>query len=377
MPSWTERVEQILLEERSFPTAGYEGTNDATKLALAMINPSTYPRRVQEDTRPYEFKAINYQLLSSLSAQFDEAENGALRSHLVQRIADVRAIKKTWSSAYPSWNNYTSELPLVAEFLIRSGHCADLFDSLSRAKPTPGVILLLLELRELLSLNWNLLSDSEMVLLSDKVTILKNTAHVTFAKQAQAHTSWTIEGEQISVYAVARETMNACDGVLEHCRKARFFQLKGELLRDVNLEVNQDKKIVESFLQQLGFSQTLIQSLNEADKLQHSSSLFDLKSSMGHLRSFLENMQIYASARVAKKSGGAVPKTWGEATSFLRQSSILTKPEEGLATGLYTFISDGAVHPLIAEREYARLSRNVVIEYGLLLLRKLDKFGLP
>jgi hypothetical protein len=98
---------------------------------------------------------------------------------------------------------------------------------------------------------------------------------------------------------------------------------------------------------------------------------------MGHLRSFLENLQIYASARVAKKSGGAVPKTWGAATSFLQQKAILTKPEEGLATGLYTFISDGAVHPLIAEREYARLSRNVVIEYGLLLLRKLEKFGLP
>jgi len=259
----------------------------------------------------------------------------------------------------------------------RSGHCVDLFDSLSTAKPTAGVILMLLELRELLALNWNLLSDSEMVHLADKVAILKNTAQVTFAQQAQTHTSWTIGGEKISVYVVARETINACDGVLEHCRKARFFLLKGELLRDVNLEVNQDKKAVESFLQQLGFSQTLIQSLNESDKLQRSSSLFDLKSSMGHLRSFLENLQIYASARVAKKSGGAVPKTWGAATSFLQQKAILTKPEEGLATGLYTFISDGAVHPLIAEREYARLSRNVVIEYGLLLLRKLEKFGLP
>ena len=216
-----------------------------------------------------------------------------------------------------------------------------------------------------------------MMLLADKVTILRNTAHVTCTKQIQVHTSWTIGEDKISVYGVARDTKGACNGVVELCRKARYFLLKGELLQDVNLEVNQDKKAVESFLQKLGFSQTLSQSLNEADKLQHSSSLFDLKSSMGHLRSFLENLQTYASARVAKKAGGIVPKTWGEATSFLRQSAILTKPEEGLATGLYTFISDGAVHPLIAEREYARLSRNVVIEYGLLLLRKLEKFGLP
>jgi hypothetical protein len=34
------------------------------------------------------------------------------------------------------------------------------------------------------------------------------------------------------------------------------------------------------------------------------------------------------------------------------------------------------VHRLVAEREYARLMRNMSIEYGLLLLTKLDKLGL-
>jgi hypothetical protein len=36
-------------------------------------------------------------------------------------------------------------------------------------------------------------------------------------------------------------------------------------------------------------------------------------------------------------------------------------------------MSDTAVHRLVAEREYARLMRNMSIEYGLLLLTKLDK----
>jgi len=39
-------------------------------------------------------------------------------------------------------------------------------------------------------------------------------------------------------------------------------------------------------------------------------------------------------------------------------------------------MSDTGVHPLIAEREYARLMRNMSIEYGLLLLTKLNKLGL-
>jgi hypothetical protein len=38
-------------------------------------------------------------------------------------------------------------------------------------------------------------------------------------------------------------------------------------------------------------------------------------------------------------------------------------------------ISDTSVHPLVTEREYARLMRNLSIEYGLLLLTKLDKAG--
>jgi len=42
---------------------------------------------------------------------------------------------------------------------------------------------------------------------------------------------------------------------------------------------------------------------------------------------------------------------------------------------LYTLLSDEGVHPIIAEKEYARLARNVVIEYALLFLRKLEKQG--
>lgn len=127
MAAWAEGVEQILLEERSSPTVRYDGTNNATKVALAFSSPSASPQRVQEDTRAYEFKSVNYQLLSSLSAQFDEKENAGIRLHLMRRMSDVNAIKKNWSTAYPSWNDYTSELPLVAEFLIRTGHSVDLF----------------------------------------------------------------------------------------------------------------------------------------------------------------------------------------------------------------------------------------------------------
>ena len=62
--------------------------------------------------------------------------------------------------------------------------------------------------------------------------------------------------------------------------------------------------------------------------------------------------------------------------TYLRDHEVLSPAEEKFAASVYTIISDEAVHPLVAEREYARLFRNVIIEYALLLLAKLAKLGL-
>jgi hypothetical protein len=71
-----------------------------------------------------------------------------------------------------------------------------------------------------------------------------------------------------------------------------------------------------------------------------------------------------------------LPSKWGEALRYLLDNAVLTKQEELFASQLYTLVSDAGVHALIAETEYARLMRNMGIEYGLLLLTKLDKLGL-
>jgi hypothetical protein len=145
----------------------------------------------------------------------------------------------------------------------------------------------------------------------------------------------------------------------------------------MNLEVNQDKGAVRTFLEKLGFTKLLIQSLDEAEReYREAATPFDLKSSLGHLRSFLEELHLQACAAAQRRFGGSPPSRWGEALKYLLDNEVLTKPEEQFASQLYTLMSDTGVHPLIAEREYARLMRNVSIEYGLLLLTKLDKLGL-
>lgn len=51
------------------------------------------------------------------------------------------------------------------------------------------------------------------------------------------------------------------------------------------------------------------------------------------------------------------------------------KMEEAFVTSLYTLVSDEAIHPTVAQREYARIRRNMIIEYGLMFLSVLDKKG--
>ena len=98
---------------------------------------------------------------------------------------------------------------------------------------------------------------------------------------------------------------------------------------------------------------------------------------MHHLRSFLEELHIEASEVFGRSVGEqAPPKKWGKAINFLRTHGVLSIQEEAFVTSLYTLISDEGVHPLIAEREYVRIRRNMVTEYGLLFLTVLEKKGL-
>jgi hypothetical protein len=95
---------------------------------------------------------------------------------------------------------------------------------------------------------------------------------------------------------------------------------------------------------------------------------------MSHLRSFLEGLHKEACVIVYTRRGCALPTGWGKAVAYLAKEAVITKSEEEFVTSLYKLISDVGVHPLVAEKEHARLMRNMNIEYGLLFLARLNKW---
>ena len=375
-----EKIGQILDEERFAPTVRYEMAEQPpiVNLSAAALNPlnerGRHPRTVQEHPEKFRFKSTNFDLLCAVLDQVSEQDKPALFSASLSRTSDRGSYRHMGREILGAgqWRRCSSELPLVSEFVVRRGEKHRFINALSRAIPSPGLTLLLIQVEEMIALNFTLFTDEEYTLIRTAINGISGTI-ADLRKYTRA--SSTIESNVI--YNTCKEVPQICASVVEACRKASFLYLKGSLLPGMNLEVNQDKNTVRTFLEKLGFAPLLIQSLDEAERLYRTAATpFDLKSSLGHLRSFLEQLHIQACAAAHKRFGGSSPSKWGEALKYLLDNAVLTKPEEQFASTFYTLMSDTTVHPLIAEREYARLLRNMSIEYGLLLLTKLDKLGL-
>jgi hypothetical protein len=163
------KTNQILDEERLNPTAGYivnrgEVPDPFSAAIAVLILPeirSAGPGQVVENPRRWVFESANYNLLCALLAQAPESSRATIVKATLSRIASAPACSKTTSDKYPNWNGFSSELPLVAEFCVRTGFRQDFFRVLGKAHPTVGHIMLLRQLRTMIALNFTVLTDED------------------------------------------------------------------------------------------------------------------------------------------------------------------------------------------------------------------------
>ena len=368
----------ILNEERAAPTISYEivgkVSNAVAILSVAFDDRGEHPRRLKENPNLFHLRSTNFDLLCTLLDLVDESSKPSLLSVPLTRISDLMAFRHNAGPilGMGMWSRCSSELPLVAEFLARRGDKQLFINTLAKAAPSPGLSLLLVQLEEMIALNFTIFTEQEYAEIPTAIAGIERT----IAKLREQPRPSSAEKSN-TIYNVLKEVPTLCASVVEECRKARYLYVKGSLLPEMNVEINHDKGRVRTYLEKLGFSPLLIQSLEEAEKLYRADSTpFDIKSSIGHLRSFLEQLHLQGCALAHKKFGGSLATKWGEALLDLRSRGVLTVKEEQFVAQFYALMSDAAVHPLVAEHEYARLMRNMSIEYGLLLLTKMDKLGL-
>jgi hypothetical protein len=395
-------VGRILNEERERPTTGYEDIANEqlnrrkgmTAEEIAVLTKITSvprknlwalrkesPRQVAETPSIFQFSGTNFDLMMSVYGSVNESERPQLVDFILQRVESggTRTYYKPEHYAFPSFHGMVCELPLVAEFCIRTGNTEHFFAATTKPKmPTNPLAIMMVQLEETIALNWDWFSNEQLGEIPKWLASLRETAdRQTHSERGRrggpmVKNPHYVRGRE----AEANQIVKSIDNIAKECQQALFWYLKGRLQRTVNLEVESDKAKVEDFLAKLGFSNDMIKTLNAAENdYRSTTNPFELKSCLGHIRSFLEHLHRGAAKAIAATAGHTVVDRWGNATTYLRQQGYFTQQHEAFVTSLYTLISDASVHPLGADREYARLLRNVVIEYGVMFLTVLAKAG--
>lgn len=339
------KANQVLDEERVSPTVNYECIPQAeervTRALVAMMGTfnlpqmrNQRPRQIIENPRWYRFKSTNYDLLGALLSRLAEKDKSAFLSGVALRLFSVPGCLRKSHVFFPGWNNLSSELPLVAEFLVRNRAKAQLVRALYEAHRIPGHAPMLRQLEEMIALNYTVFTTQDYETLSSamlNMSAREAAREKEYRKLGSVSADWPEIGP-LNANALCHEIQAASQAIAEQCRKARYLYLKGSLLEGLNLEVNQDKIAVEQYIQQFGFPHGLIESLNEAERLYlHGTTPLELKSSMGHLRSFLENVHSEAMPALHTKFGGSLSKKWGEGLSYLVQNNVLSRVEKNLS----------------------------------------------
>lgn len=388
-----EKAQRILLEEQSQPTLLYKYVADGSSadqggalmaLASVMVLKSerlSRPRKVYETPRTFKFESVNFDLLVKVFSQIIETDRPGFIAGVLRFVEKPLSAQHTADTGhFPSINGEASALPLIAEFCVRTGYLKELLDATKIPKvPTASLAMMIMQLEEMIAVNFNLFSDSQLEAMPGELTTLWNNSDLrTYASKAERGKPQVNNPHYKPGFEkMGRAVVAGINGINEECRKARYFYLRGALQELPNLEIESDKIKVVGFLGSLGFDPLLAASLARAEQQYSAASgPFDWKDCLGHIRSFYEHMNIDAGQAIAKSIGTNCVDKWDPTLTFLKNKGFFTEQQDKFARGLYTLLSDEGVHPLIAEREFARLLRNVVIEYGLMFLTMLEKKGI-
>ena len=387
----------VLLQERSDPALHYSQRGPVlaqigTPAPTVPIKGSPFYYSVEAKIDGLRFRSANYDLLAIIYGRLTATDQTRFLAFLLQKLTSADAFVRLDVPILQAGQakSCNSETPLLAEFFTRQGQADILIAGLKAVPHTPGLTLLLLQLRTIIAWDFRRFTFAQLGQLSAEAAALAGVTRETaradletrrkgpprppFSMRSQQQSFTPSDPVSANTWThVLAEVPEVADVIVEQCREARFLCIQDSLIEGANLEVNQDKIRVADYVQRLGFPDDLAASLTEAENLyQEASSGFEYKSSMGHLRTFLENLHIEVCRKVHARSGGVLPGRWGETHEYLQANGILSQKEKLFVIPFYTLLSDEGVHPVQTSKDYARLLRNICIEYGLLLLKKVD-----
>lgn len=166
--------------------------------------------------------------------------------------------------------------------------------------------------------------------------------------------------------------------IARQAQEIKYQRLRDRLFSEANLEINQDRQTLLTGLAKFGFPRELIESLDHAEaEYRKADSNFDFKTSSDHNRSFLEKLLWETATKVATIRNevlAAQQKSPVQVREYLHKAGFFSDRFHKLCEAFYHFTSEQSTHQLASGQEVARVVRNLNIEIGLLILRRLESF---
>jgi len=223
-----------------------------------------------------------------------------------------------------------------------------------------------------LAMESHLFADSEL----DKLTMLQSSIQHQLTAPLKA-------GGMLVGYASRADLAHTLRPTVERIgnriNRVRYLRLRKDLLEGPNPEINADREVLASRMQHLGFRQEILVALNEVDrKLQFATTSLDFKGCMDLLRTVYEEIVEDAARTVAGATSSPLPaskKDFQPWNQLLVTTNALTEDEAALSQKLYNYLSNAGAHRLGSAPEQVRVSRNMVIELGLLIVGRVQVQG--
>ena len=175
-----------------------------------------------------------------------------------------------------------------------------------------------------------------------------------------------------------RNSVIIINNIRKQINKIRYDNLLKEL-EGINFQINQDRLKVIEKIRLFGFDESLAKFLDKAEAYYWDTSKdeFDWASGIGILREFSNVLVENVAENIRKKIKEGYPK---ERKTLIGNMRLYTKKHldmkelDKLFDALMDIINSKGSHKLISDREYYRLTKNMLIEIALIIFTKLEKF---
>ena len=167
-----QKVQHILARERKEPTVHYESVPvpPAIMGTLYHLTPPHWdflrdsrPRRIRQNPEEVKFKSESFDLLAAIYDQLSAQDKPTFNTELAMRVGRTNCFHRKPGEILQAGTakQCSSELPVIAEFLVRKGLKPIFFQAFTKADVSPGLTLMLMELEDMIAFNFTVLTDDE------------------------------------------------------------------------------------------------------------------------------------------------------------------------------------------------------------------------